>query len=81
MLDELGGAARSTNVPLGFVPRLLADQWNYSIILKDMFDPCGGSVFSDNDGTVYQGVPSRRDPDAPSLTTPRRIVQPASAAT
>jgi hypothetical protein len=42
------------DVPVGFVPRLTADQWGYVISLKDLFDPCGFSLFSDQDGTIYE---------------------------
>lgn len=43
--------------PVGFIPRLLFDQWSYLISLKDYFDPCGVALFSDERGIIYEGQP------------------------
>ena len=53
-LDELSVGA---SAPAGFVPRLTADDWSYSIVLKDLFDDCGFMIFSDQDGVIYEGHP------------------------
>jgi hypothetical protein len=42
------------DVPVGFVPRLVFNQWNYVISMKDLFDPCGFSLFSDEHGVIYE---------------------------
>jgi hypothetical protein len=42
--------------PVGFIPRLVADQWSYAVSLKDLFDPCGFALFSDEHGVVYESV-------------------------
>ncbi len=44
-------------LPVGFVPRLTLDAWSYVITVKDLFDPCGVSLISDQDGTVYEARP------------------------
>jgi hypothetical protein len=44
-------------VPIGFVPRLIADRWSYALTLKDLFDACGYTVFTDQDGVVYEAYP------------------------
>ena len=52
-LSSLGLAA----APVGFVPRLTFDQWNYQISLKDVLDSCGFALFSDQDGVIYAAQP------------------------
>ena len=54
----LADAVPAREVPLGFVPRLTVDAWSYVISLKDLFDPCGFAVFSDQDGRIYEGRPA-----------------------
>lgn len=54
----LADAVPAGEVPLGFVPRLTVDRWSYAISVKDLFDPCGFAVFSDQDGRVYEGRPA-----------------------
>jgi hypothetical protein len=44
-------------LPVGFVPRLLADQYSYVVSLKDLFDSCGLALFIDDRGIVYLGQP------------------------
>lgn len=44
-------------LPVGFVPRLMADQWSYVMSLKDLFDPCGAAMFLDERGVVYHAHP------------------------
>jgi hypothetical protein len=45
------------DIPVGFVPRLVFDRWSYVLSLKDLFDPCGFTLFSDERGVVYDGYP------------------------
>lgn len=44
-------------LPVGFVPKLMADQWSYVMSLKDLFDPCGAAMFLDEQGVVYHAHP------------------------
>jgi hypothetical protein len=53
-LDKLSGVP---SVPVGFVAKLLLDQWSYVLSLKDFFDPCGRALFSDERGIVYEAYP------------------------
>ena len=62
----LADAVPLADVPLGFVPRLTADRWSYAISLKDLFDPCGFALFSDQDGLVYEARPVSRAAEASS---------------
>jgi len=39
---------------VGFVPRLIVNQWGYLISLKDIFDVCGFALFSDEQGVIYE---------------------------
>jgi hypothetical protein len=59
-------------VPLGFVPRLTFDRWSYVLSLKDLFDPCGFALFSDQDGQIYEGRPVARsgEPGGPAPEGP-----------
>jgi hypothetical protein len=41
-------------LPVGFVPKLMADQWSYVISLKDLFDSCGAAMFLDERGVIYR---------------------------
>ena len=50
-LNEATGLER---IPVGFVPRLIFDQWGYLISLKDIFDVCGFALFSDEHGVIYE---------------------------
>ena len=53
----LAEAVSVSGVPLGFVPRLTFDRWSYAVSLKDLFDPCGFALFSDQDGRIYEARP------------------------
>lgn len=53
-LSSLGLSA----APVGFVPRLTFDQWNYQISVKDLFDSCGFALFSDHEGVIYAAHPT-----------------------
>jgi len=44
-------------LPVGFVPKLMTDQWSYVMSLTDLFDPCGAAMFLDERGVVYHGHP------------------------
>jgi hypothetical protein len=53
-LDKLSGVP---SVPVGFIPKLLFEQWSYALSLKDYFDPCGRAFFSDERGIIYEAYP------------------------
>jgi len=55
---SLSEAAGSEYAPVGFLPRLLSDRWGYLVSLKDFFDPCGFTPFSDDRGVIYESHPS-----------------------
>jgi hypothetical protein len=55
LLHELSGVP---SAPVGFIPKLLVDQWSYMISLKDYFDRCGLALFSDERGLIYEAHPS-----------------------
>jgi hypothetical protein len=44
-------------LPVGFVPKLLADQYSYVVSIKDLFDSCGLALLIDDRGAVYVGQP------------------------
>jgi hypothetical protein len=50
-------AVKVAAIPLGFVARLTFDRWSYIVTLKDTLDPCRYSLFSDQDGMIYQAQP------------------------
>lgn len=76
--------------PVGFVPRVTFDSWSYTIVAKDTFDPCRFSLFSDQDGIIYEGRPvagsgpassARRSSPAPhAATRHNRVIRPRSGA-
>jgi hypothetical protein len=84
----LADAVSLGSVPLGFVPRLTFDRWSYTISLKDLFDPCGFALFSDQDGQVYDARPASRtgvasahlSGDARRVSRHRVIVLPPAGA-
>ena len=45
------------SAPVGFIPKLLFDQWSYVVSLKDYFDACGFALFSDERGVIYEAHP------------------------
>jgi hypothetical protein len=45
------------STPVGFIPKLLYDQWSYIVSLKDYFDNCGFALFSDERGVIYESHP------------------------
>ena len=53
------------STPVGFIPKLLQDQWSYIVSLKDYFDACGFALFSDERGVIYESHPRR----VPAATT------------
>jgi hypothetical protein len=57
----LANVATLANFPVGFVPRLTVDPWSDAISLKDLFDPCGFSLFSDQEGTISEARPLSPD--------------------
>jgi hypothetical protein len=57
-LADLTAAAAA---PVGFVPRITVGEWSYVLSVQDLFDPCGFSLFSDQEGRIYEARPI--DPD------------------
>ena len=53
----LGDIRDLPSTPVGFIPKLLHDQWSYIVSLKDYFDACGFALFSDERGVIYQSHP------------------------
>ena len=53
----LGDIQGLPSTPVGFIPKLLHDQWSYIVSLKDYFDACGFALFSDERGVIYQSHP------------------------
>jgi hypothetical protein len=43
--------------PYGFLTQLTVEGSAYALLLKDTTDPCGFSLFSDQDGVIYVGSP------------------------
>lgn len=80
MYVALADAVPPGDVPLGFVPRLTIDRWSYAVSLKDLFDPCGFAVFSDQDGRIYEArpvtVPSAGNPRIPDPEFPLPNAEP-----
>jgi hypothetical protein len=58
------------DIPVGFVPRLVFDRWSYIISVKDVLDPCGFALFSDEHGLIYEAHPNARN-DSPSSSAPQ----------
>jgi len=58
--------ASPRTAPLGFVPRLVVDRWSYIISLKDLFDSCGFTLFTDEHGVIYESHRTQ----VPPLETP-----------
>ena len=52
-LSEVG----TSDLPVGFVPRLVSDRWTYVITVSDLFDRCGFTLVSDERGVVFQAQP------------------------
>jgi hypothetical protein len=46
-------------LPDGFTSQIVASGTAYAASLKDMLDPCGFALFSDQQGTIYAGQPER----------------------
>jgi hypothetical protein len=58
----LAEVATAASAPVGFVPRMTVGEWSYVLSVQDLFDPCGFSLFSDQEGKIYEARPI--DPDA-----------------
>ena len=54
----LGEAVDPGTAPVGFVAFVTVDRWGYAVTAKDLFDPCGFALFSDQHG--YTNLPIRR---------------------
>jgi hypothetical protein len=44
-------------MPTGFAMRFSTDGQGYAFAIKDTLDPCGFTLFSDQDGVIYVGAP------------------------
>jgi hypothetical protein len=62
---SLAEVRQSTTAPLGFVPRLVVDQFGYMIKVTDALDPCGFALFSDERGVVFEALPTTLEPSHP----------------
>ena len=54
-LTDLGLPPR----PYGFVTQLTVEGSTYALLIKDTADPCGYTLFSDQEGVIYVGSPLR----------------------
>lgn len=52
-LAEVG----TSDLPVGFVPRLVSDRWTYVVTVSDLFDRCGFALMSDERGVMYEAQP------------------------
>jgi hypothetical protein len=68
---SLAEIRQSTTAPLGFVPRLVIDQFGYMIKVTDALDSCGFTLFSDEHGVVFEAQPTtvERKPSRSGLPT------------
>ena len=48
--------------PVGFVPSITVDAYDYVVMVKDIFDACGYVVVGDSSGIAYEGVVHRAEP-------------------
>jgi hypothetical protein len=46
--------------PAGFSTQLTVEGSTYAVAVKDATDPCGYTLFSDQDGLIYVGSPLQR---------------------
>ena len=52
-------ASGLTSRPAGFVTQLTVEGSTYALLVKDTTDPCGYTLFSDQEGVIYVGSPLR----------------------
>ena len=45
--------------PAGFLAQLTVEGSTYALLVKDTTDPCGYTLFSDQEGVIYVGSPLR----------------------
>ena len=45
--------------PAGFLTQLTVEGSTYALLVKDAADPCGFTLFSDQEGLIYVGSPLR----------------------
>ena len=48
--------------PVGFATQLTVEGSTYALVIKDTTDPCGYTLFSDQEGLIYVGSPLRSVP-------------------
>jgi hypothetical protein len=58
--------------PVGFVPSVTVDAYDYVVMVKDMFDACGYIVVGDSSGIAYVGVMHRAEPSTEGPGDQRR---------
>ena len=72
-LNDLPGLV---SAPVGFVPRLVLDQWRYMVRLTDLFDPCGFALFLDDQGVIYEARRQERAlPSIPDTSAPQIFIE------
>ncbi len=47
------------DLPVGFVPKLMADRWSYMISVTDLLDACGFALVSDDREVIHVAYPRR----------------------
>ena len=73
-LNDLRGLV---SAPVGFVPRLVFDQWSYMVRLTDLFDPCGFALFLDDQGVIYEARRHERPLSSSTLFGPAASYTPS----
>ncbi len=73
----LNETPRADSIPVGFVVRLVVDQWSYLVSLQDFFDPCGFTLFTSDRGVIYGAYPTSVGRMIPAESTPSVEAAPA----
>ena len=61
--STLAELQQASTPPLGFVPRVVVDQFGYALKVVDALDPCRFALFSDEGGVVFEAHPTMIAPD------------------
>ena len=67
---SLADIQQAATAPLGFVPRLVLDQFGYAIKVIDALDPCGFALFSDERAVVFEAHPTAVERKSPEGAPP-----------
>lgn len=70
---SLADIQQAHTAPLGFVSRLVLDQFGYVIRVVDALDPCGFALFSDERGVVFEAHPTAVQRTAPEAGPPSQL--------